>query len=189
MSTDDAQRSAVTIPLTKGVTLSVRGGGIVAKGPLGEVRRTFPSEALRYRPEGENATLELLIPANRKRSQALLHTWERHIANLVTGVSVGFEARMKVVAAHFPMKVSVKDNSLLIENFLGEKFPRTAPLVKGVSAKVEGDIVLLSGHDVEEVGQSAANIERATHIRDYDPRVFQDGIYIIEKARPKEPNA
>ncbi len=44
----------------------------------------------------------------------------------------------------------------------------------------------LFGHDVEIVGQSAANIERTTRIRDYDPRVFQDGIYLIEHAHPKE---
>ena len=37
---------------------------------------------------------------------------------------------MKVVAAHFPMKVQAKDGELLIENFLGEKYPRTAPLTQ-----------------------------------------------------------
>ncbi len=39
---------------------------------------------------------------------------------------------------------------------------------------------------MEQVGQSAANVERATRIRDYDPRVFQDGIYLIERAHLKE---
>ena len=95
---------------------------------------------------------------------------------------------MKIVAAHFPMKVSVKDTDLLIENFLGEKHPRSAPLAAGVSATVDGDFVVLSGRDIEQVGQSAANIERATRIRDYDPRVFQDGIYLVEHAHRKESN-
>jgi large subunit ribosomal protein L6 len=189
MSTEGGRRTSVTASVPSGVTVKVQDGFIVVKGPLGETRRRFPSDAIRFTGKGEEATLDLLLPANRKRSQALLNTWERHVRNLVTGVSVGFEARMKVVAAHFPMKVQAKDASLLIENFLGEKYPRTAPLVKGVTAQVDGDIVVLSGHDIEEVGQSAANIERATHIRDYDPRVFQDGIYIIEKARPKEASA
>ncbi len=45
--------------------------------------------------------------------------------------------------------------------------------------------MILSGPDIERVGQSAANIERTTKIRDYDPRVFQDGIYIVDKARPR----
>ncbi len=47
---------------------------------------------------------------------------------------------------------------------------------------------MLSGNDLEQVGQSAANIERVTHIRDYDPRVFQDGIYLVERAHFKEAN-
>jgi large subunit ribosomal protein L6 len=46
---------------------------------------------------------------------------------------------------------------------------------------VKGDIVDLTGANVEDVGQTAANIERATKIKGFDPRVFQDGIYIIQK--------
>lgn len=103
---------------------------------------------------------------------------------MAQGVTHGFEARMKVVAAHFPMKVAVKEHHIVIENFLGEK-SRTAAILPGVEAKVDGEFVILSGPDIERVGQSAANIERTTKIRDYDPRVFQDGIYIIEKARPR----
>ena len=105
--------------------------------------------------------------------------------NLAVGVTDGFEARMKVVAAHFPMKVSVKDQTLVIENFLGEKFPRHATLLEGVEAKVDGEYVVLSGADIELVGQTSANIERTTKIRDYDPRVFQDGIYIVDRAHPR----
>jgi large subunit ribosomal protein L6 len=41
--------------------------------------------------------------------------------------------------------------------------------------------VTLWGVNKEEVAQSAANIEQATRIRRYDPRVFQDGIYIVRK--------
>lgn len=186
MSTDDALRHHVTVPLPKGVSVAARQGRITAKGPLGTVTRRFPTEALDLKNAADSVTLTLTIPPNRKKAKALLHTWERHVLNLAGGVTLGVEAKMKVVAAHFPMKVQAKESELLIENFLGEKHPRTAPLVPGVTAQVEGDFVILSGHDVEEVGQSAANIERATHIRDYDPRVFQDGIYITERAHLKE---
>ncbi|EQD49318.1 50S ribosomal protein L6P, partial [mine drainage metagenome] len=99
------------------------------------------------------------------------------------------EARMKIVAAHFPMKVQAKEGEIQIENFLGEKYPRTAPLVAGVTATVEGEFVILTGLDIERVGQSAANIERATRIRNYDPRVFQDGIYLVQRAHVKEAGA
>jgi large subunit ribosomal protein L6 len=42
--------------------------------------------------------------------------------------------------------------------------------------------VVLTGIDKEKVGNTAANIEHATRIRKRDPRVFQDGIYITERA-------
>jgi len=135
-----------------------------------------------------SVVLQLKIRADRKRSQALLRTWVAHVRNLARGLTVGVEARMKVVAAHFPMKVSVRGEELVIENFLGEKYPRSTRLRPGTKAVVDGEFVVLSGHDVEQVGQSAANIERVTHIRDYDPRVFQDGIYLVERAHLKESN-
>ncbi len=184
MSTE-ASSSAV-VPIPTGVTVRLEGRTVTVKGPLGSVARPFPSDAITLTPSAGQITLTLTIPPNRKRARALLHTWEAHLRNLTGGVTKGFEARMKVVAAHFPMKVQAKEGSLLIENFLGEKHPRIAPLIAGVRASVEGDFVTLSGPDVEQVGQSAANIERTTHIRDYDPRVFQDGIYIVERARLKE---
>jgi large subunit ribosomal protein L6 len=185
MSTD-ATRDTATVPLAPRSTIEVDGRTLRARGPKGEISRPFPSDVLKLAVSGETATLTLAIPANRKRAQALLRTWAAHVRNLSLGVTSGFEAKMKVVAAHFPMKVSAKEGELLIENFLGEKHPRTAHLVAGVTAAVDGDFVVLSGRDIEEVGQSAANIERATRIRDYDPRVFQDGIYLVERARPKE---
>ena len=49
------------------------------------------------------------------------------------------------------------------------------------SAKIGNDEVVLTGIDRELVGTSAANIEHATHIRDRDPRVFQDGIYMVQR--------
>jgi large subunit ribosomal protein L6 len=186
MSTDDATRDSVTVAVPKGVTLTVGRRTLTAKGPLGTITRPFPNDVLTFAVKGAEASLTLQIPANRREAQALLHAWERHVGNLTVGVTKGFEARMKVVAAHFPMKVQAKDDELVIENFLGEKYPRTAHLLPGVTAKVDGDFVVLSGHDVEVVGQSAANIERTTRIRDYDPRVFQDGIYLVDRAHPKE---
>jgi len=184
MSTEHAG-NVETVDVPKGVTFTVRDRRLVAKGPLGTVERAFPSDALELASKDGHVTLTLRLPAHRKRSQALLRTWAAHVRNLSGSLTHGVEARLKIVAAHFPMKVQVKENHLLIENFLGEKHPRSSDLLPGTSAKVEGDFVILSGYDVEQVGQSAANIERASRIRDYDPRVFQDGIYLVERAHLK----
>jgi large subunit ribosomal protein L6 len=185
MSTEpDRSREVVAVP--QGVTFSVAHGVLSAKGPLGSISRAFPGDVIGFETGDGAVTLVLRIPPNRRHAQALLKTWAAHVRNLAGGLTLGVEARMKVVAAHFPMKVQVRGEELVIENFLGEKYPRTTRLVAGTKASVEGEFVVLSGHDVEQVGQSAANIERVTHIRDYDPRVFQDGIYLIERAHLKE---
>jgi large subunit ribosomal protein L6 len=185
MSTD-ADRTHATVEVPKGVTLTVDGRLLRAKGPLGTAQRPFPSDVLSLEVKGGVATLTLLLPPGRRTSQALLGTWAAHVRNLVAGLTRGVEARLKVVAAHFPMKVSVRGSEIVIENFLGEKYPRSARLVPGTAAQIEGDIVILNGTDIEQVGQSGANIERATRIRDYDPRVFQDGIYLTERSHFKE---
>ena len=185
MSTEP-DRGTETVDVPKGVTFSVEGRRLRAKGPLGSVERPFPSDAIDFQQASGLVTLTLRIPSHRKRAQSLLKTWAAHVRNLAGSLTMGVEARLKVVAAHFPMKVSVRGEELVIENFLGEKYPRSARLVPGTVAHVEGDIVTLSGTDIEQVGQSGANIERATRIRDYDPRVFQDGIYLTERSHFKE---
>ena len=88
---------------------------------------------------------------------------------------------MKIVYSHFPMRVNVKDRNVVIENFLGERHPRFADIRGDTEVSVKGDTVTLKGINKEDVSQTAANIEKAAVIRGYDPRVFQDGIYITFK--------
>lgn len=112
----------------------------------------------------------------------MVGTIRAHINNMIKGVTEGFTYKLKIRYAHFPMKVSVKGNEVIIENFLGEKHPRRARIMEGVTVKISGEDVIVTGIDKEKVGQTAANIEQATRIKGRDPRVFQDGIYIVEKA-------
>ena len=92
-----------------------------------------------------------------------------------------FKYEMKIVFAHFPMKVVVKGNIVAIDNFLGEKDTRNSAIVGAAKVKVKGDIVTIEGNNVEEVGQTAGNLEKATVVKGRDIRVFQDGIYTISK--------
>jgi len=184
MSTEEVLREE--LPLPTGVKIEVAGRTLTVHGPRGRVVRPFPADVVHLTVQGPKLTIELGLPTHRKRSRALLRTWVAHLRNISGGLSRGVEARLKVVAAHFPMKVSVKEGELVIENFLGEKYPRSVRLVEGTTARVDGEFVTVEGYDIEHVGQSAAAIERTTRIRDYDPRVFQDGIYLIERAHLKE---
>jgi large subunit ribosomal protein L6 len=176
---------SVTVPLPAGVKVKAVGKVLTAEGPRGKSQRRFPLSAIALSSKDGEARLVLTLP-ERRETHALLLSWERHVANMAAGVTVGFEAKAKVVAAHFPMKVYSKDNWVIIENFLGEKHPRKSPLVGSTKVEVKGDELVFTGNDIEEVGQSVANLERATHIRNYDPRVFQDGIYVTTKAHPRE---
>ena len=97
------------------------------------------------------------------------------------GVTDGFEYHMKIVFAHFPMTVKVNKDVVVIDNFLGERHPRTAKVVGSAKVVVKGDEVTITGINKEHVGQTMANLEQATKIKGRDPRVFQDGIYLISK--------
>ena len=127
---------------------------------------------------------EILVDAesSRKEQKAMVGTFTSHINNLVTGVSEGFECKMTIVYAHFPMQVKVEGKTLIIGNFLGEKKPRVAKILGETKVKVTGNEVFISGINKEDVGQTAANIEQKTKIKRFDPRTFQDGIYIVQKA-------
>jgi large subunit ribosomal protein L6 len=100
---------------------------------------------------------------------------------MIVGVTNGFEYKMKIVYSHFPVKTSIKGDQFIIENFLGEKHPRKANILGDTKINVKGDDVILTGPNKEDVGQTAANIEQITKIKRYDPRKFQDGIYITHK--------
>jgi large subunit ribosomal protein L6 len=174
-----AGRTERTVELPDGVTVAVNDRTVTVKGPNGELTRTFPTSRIQIALEGKVVKLVCTLP--KKRENALLGTFAAHIRNMVRGVSKGFEYKMKIVYSHFPVKASVKNDEFVIENFLGEKHPRRAKIMGSTKIVVKGDEVTLTGPDKEHVGQSAANIEQATAIKGYDPRVFQDGIYITSK--------
>jgi large subunit ribosomal protein L6 len=101
---------------------------------------------------------------------------------MVTGVTKGYTYKVKVVYAHFPISVKTKGDEILVENFVGERSPRVAKIVRACKVSVEGDDVVIKGVSVEDVGQTAANLEQATKIKRKDQRVFLDGLYIYEKS-------
>ncbi|OFV68634.1 MAG: Ribosomal protein L6P, archaea [Candidatus Syntrophoarchaeum caldarius] len=127
--------------------------------------------------------IEVATKKNQRNIQALAKTFASHIQNMIEGVTNGFEYRMKVVYSHFPIQLKVEKDHLLIENFLGERSPRKAKIMEGVTVKISGTDLIITGANKEAVGQTAANIEQATRIKRRDQRVFQDGVYIVSKAK------
>ncbi len=167
----------VTAP--DGVKLELRGDEVVVSGKLGALHRTFRHPRVTVALDGGELRFRSELPG--RKEKAIVGTFAAHVRNMCEGVATGFTYRMKIVYAHFPMKAAVKGDEFVVENFLGEKAPRRTAIVGETKVTVTGDQVVLSGPDVEAVGQTAANIERMTKIRGFDPRVFQDGIYITSK--------
>jgi len=171
-------KDEIEVPEKVQVTLEP-GGLVKVKGPNGEVAKELSHPRIKIEKKGKHVVVSSEMP--RKAEKALVGTYGAHIRNMLVGVTKGYEYKMKIVFAHFPIKASTKGNMFVIENFLGEKSPRKTKILGATKVNVKGDLVDLTGPDVEAVGQTAANIERATKIKGYDPRVFQDGIYIIQK--------
>ncbi|MGN1362681.1 MAG: 50S ribosomal protein L6 [Methanobrevibacter sp.] len=172
-----AIREEIDIP--EGVEVKI-GKGVTVKGPQGEISREFNYPNISIDEEDNKVVLNVNFPKSRDKS--MMGTIKAHISNMITGVTDGFTYHMKIVFAHFPMTVKVKGNIVTIDNFVGEKHPRTSKIVGDeTKVTVKGDQVTITGINKEHVGQTMANLEQATKIKGKDPRVFQDGIYLVSK--------
>ncbi|RJS77183.1 50S ribosomal protein L6 [Methanophagales archaeon] len=175
------------ILIPEGVNLTISGRLVKAEGPKGAIARELWQPGLRIQIEKRDNGDEVVIrgDSGSKKKRAIAGTYASHLKNMITGVEEGFFCRLKVVHAHFPMQIAVaKDgNSVSVSNFLGEKKARIAKIEEGVKVEIKGkgEEIVVSGIDKELVGQTAANIEQTTRIKGYDPKVFQDGIYLVEK--------
>lgn len=169
----------VEIQIPEGIQASIEERNIKVKGPQGELVKPLQSRIIQAKPEGNKITLT--AARDRRKERALINTEKGNIMNMIHGVKDKVAYKLKIVYSHFPVGVKVQGNTLLIDNFLGEKHPRKALILDGVNVDIKGQHVTVSGVDKENVAQTAANIEQTTKIKKLDPRVFQDGIYIVEK--------
>lgn len=167
------------IHVPQGVNVTITGSTLKVKGKNGELAREFASPSIQVRKEGDAIVVHADLP--RKKTRALAGTWASHIRNMVKGAQENYEYKMKICYSHFPIKTKITGDRFIIENFLGERTPRKARIMGATKVKVSGDEIVLTGPNVENVSQTAANIEQATTVRGFDRRVFQDGIYITSK--------
>jgi len=173
-------REEVKIP--ENVQVKIEDYTVAVKGAKGELKRDFSfikGRGIYIKIEDSKVVIESFFADRRKK--ALIGTIASHIENMITGVTKGWRYKLKIVTTHFPVTVKVQGDKVYIENFLGEKAPRVAKILPGVKVTVKGRDVIVEGIDIEAVGQTAANIELATKVKDKDRRVFVDGIYIYER--------
>jgi large subunit ribosomal protein L6 len=168
-----AIKEQINIP--DGVTVTMENNILTVKGEKGELKRSFSHPKINIKIN--NNTLEINGKDVRRKELALIGTIIAHSKNMIKGVTEGFEYKMKTVFSHFPIKTSVEGNEFIIQNFLGERAARKALILEGVSIEINGEDIAIQGIDKEKVGQTVANIERATQVKRRDNRVFQDGVY------------
>ena len=170
------------IKIPNGVEISIENKTVHIKGEKGTISKilSHPNISLKVK---DNVVEISCSNSPKRKERALIGTFVAHINNMLKGVTEGFEYKMKTVYSHFPIKTSVEGNEFVIQNFLGERAPRKAKILENVTVEVKGDDVTLTGIDKDLIGQTAANIGRATRVKKRDVRVFQDGVYIISKGR------
>ncbi len=169
----------IEIEIPDDVSATVDHLELTVEGPNGSVTRRlwFPDVTV----SAADDAIVIETDVENAKTTATVGTFESHIRNMVYGVTEGWEYTMEVYYAHFPMQVNVEGDEVVIENFLGERAARRTPIRGDTDVQVDGETVILSGSDKEAVGQTAADIEQLTKVRDKDTRVFQDGVYIVEK--------
>jgi large subunit ribosomal protein L6 len=168
-----------TIQVPDEVNLTIEGKKINVKGTKGTLTRDFSFAPIAIEGDGKNVRVWARWP--RKKEAALVGTIYSHIQNMITGVTKGYQYKLKIVFSHFPVSVKLQDKTVLIENFTGERRPRRIKVIGNVKIKIEPEDIIVEGTNLEEVSQTAANIEQSTRVRNKDPRVFLDGIYVYER--------
>ncbi|MDP8002887.1 MAG: 50S ribosomal protein L6 [Caldisphaera sp.] len=165
------------LEIPDGIEIKLEGKRIKIKGPKGELERDFSQiKDLTLRLENKKLIAETFFANTKKK--AVVGTVIAHVKNMITGVTKGYRYKLKIIYSHYPISVKRDGNKLIISNFIGEKSPRIANIMSGVNIKVQGNDIIVEGIDLEKVGQTAANIELATKITEFDRRKFMDGIYI-----------
>ncbi|MEM5766503.1 MAG: 50S ribosomal protein L6 [Candidatus Aenigmatarchaeota archaeon] len=167
------------VKIPENVKVEIDGSKVRVFGEKGELERSFPKKGIKI--ELSEGKIIISSESERRSFRALIGTLASHIKNMIEGVTKGFSYRLRVVYSHFPITVKLEGDKVLIQNFLGERVPRVAKIVGKTQVKIEGQEIIVSGINLEEVSQTAANIEQACRIVGYDRRKFMDGIFLVSR--------
>ncbi len=172
-------KEAENVKVPSGLKVDYNSGVLEVSGKLGKVTRNLANNYLRI--SVKDGMINIEKSKDNRYTNSIVGTWVSEIHNMFKGTTEGFTYTMKVDYTHFPMRVSVRGQELVVENFLGERSPRIAEILGVTKIAIKGDRLTLTGIDKRDIGETCSNIERATKIRGFDLRIFQDGIFPIEE--------
>lgn len=135
-------RQPITIP--QGVLIEHTKLQVTVKGPKGSLTKTLPREVSLEQKE------ETLLVSS--EHSPLWGTWRSHIANMVKGVSQGFDKKLELQGIGY--RVQLQGGALVFQ--IGFSHPVKVELPEGLSAQVKDSIITITGIDKEAVGQFCA---------------------------------
>src|SRR5215467_12012909 len=172
-------KKAVAIP--SGVTASVEGQTVRMKGPNGALQFVVPDEIA---VKMEKGAIKVDLRSDSKRARALWGTSRTVVANLVTGVTKGFENRLEISGVGY--RAAVQGKNLQIA--LGYSHDVIYPIPDGIAiAAPRPTEIVVSGIDKQRVGQVAAEIRAFRPPEPYKGKgVKYAGEYIFRKEGKKK---
>ena len=181
MSTDILEKLSTGVEIPDSVKVGLKSNMLSVEGPLGKTYKNFKKIPVKIEVADNKINLKAI--GKRNKDRAILNTARSIIRNLCEGVIEGYTIKMKVVFSHFPITVKVEGEKVLIENFQGERAARKTNIWGETKVTPKGDDVIITGHVLTDVSQTAAEIENNSRVKNKDHRVFLDGIYKFEKKK------
>jgi large subunit ribosomal protein L6 len=140
------------IEIPAGVTVALDNNHVTVKGPKGELSRTFHAD---IEIKVEDNVINISRPSDAKEHRALHGTTRAVLANMVEGVSKGFERSLELVGVGY--RASKQGNKLVLN--VGYSHPVEIEPEAGLEVEVPANTkVIVRGTDKERVGALAANI-------------------------------
>src|SRR5258708_13182726 len=153
-STDMSRIGKQAVAIPSGVTVTLEGQTVTVKGPKGELSWTVAEE---IEVRQENGELTLSKRAEGQRAQAMWGLSRTLVANMVTGVTTGFERTLELVGVGY--RAAMKGQALSMQ--LGFSHDVDIPAPAGISFAVPKQTeIKISGIDKQQVGETAARIRR-----------------------------
>ncbi len=167
-------KKPVSIP--SGVEVSLDKRVVSVKGPKGTLSFEHRREV---KVTIEGGLLQVAKVGETKQAQALWGTTAKTIANMITGVTTGFEKSLELNGVGYRMNLQGKKMVLA----LGFSHPVEMELPEGVTAVIEGNVLKVTGSDKQQVGEFAAVVRKLKPVEPYKGKGFK---YVGEIVRRKE---
>ena len=171
-------KKPITIPA--GVDVKIDGSQVTVKGPKGELSNSF-SDAMAITIE--NNEISVTRPSDAKEHRSLHGLTRTLIANMVEGVTNGYQKQLEVNGVGYRAQKQGKD---LVMN-LGYSHQVIMPEVDGITIEVpSNNSIIISGPDKQKVGQFAAEVREKRPPEPYKGKGIK---YVDEHIRRKEGKA